>query len=178
MTRLDDSDVERVAAGCLGGTVPGDVTRYVIEHADGLPLLVEELLVGLVDAGVLVPDGDGWAVTRPPTPTVPPTMAGLVAGRLAELDPDARRVLAAAAVVGRDVDWRLLGPATSLPEALVLDALRAAHDHHLLQSDGTAGRVRWVHTLTRHAVLAQVNAVDQAVLARRAAQVRRGAGPR
>ncbi len=171
VARLDDADVELVAAGCLGGAVPGDVMRYVIEHADGLPLMVEELLVGLVDAHVLVPKGGGWDVTRPPTPTVPPTMAGLVAGRLAELDPEARRVLAAAAVVGRDVDWTLLGPATSLPEALVLDALRAAHEHHLLGSDGATGRVRWVHALTRHAVLAQVNAADQAVLARSAAQV-------
>ena len=123
VTRLDDSDVERVAAGCLGGAVPGDVTRYVVEHAEGLPLLIEELLVGLVDAGVLVRNGTGWAVTRAPSTTVPGTIAGLVAARLAELDPDARRVLAAAAVVGRDVDWTLLGPATSLPEALVLDAL-------------------------------------------------------
>ena len=178
VTRLDDADLERVAAGCLGGAVPGDVMRYVIDHADGLPLMVEELLVGLVDAGVLVPTGGGWQVTRPPTPTVPPTMAGLVAGRLAALDPDARRVLAAAAVVGRDVDGRCWGRRPLCPKRWC--STRCAPLTSITSSGPPAQRAvsRWAHAPTRHAVLAQVNAADQAVLAARACVGGRGAGPR
>lgn len=41
---------------CLGtSTVQGEVRRFVHDHADGLPLFVEELLAGLADSGALVP---------------------------------------------------------------------------------------------------------------------------
>ena len=63
-------------------------------RSDGLPFAVEELLAA-------------------PGSAVPPTLAALVADRLAALPEPARAILHAAAVLGPELDWRLLAPATA-----------------------------------------------------------------
>jgi DNA-binding CsgD family transcriptional regulator len=100
---------------------------------------------------------------------VPPTLATLVAERLATLDEPARAVLHAAAVLGPELDWRLLAPVTGAAEPQVLGALRAAAEQALLVADGAA--LRWPHALTRDAVLAVLLPPERAVLAGRAARV-------
>ena len=75
---------------------------------------------------------------------MPPTLAALVADRLGGLDDPARAVLHAAAVLGPELDWRLLAPVAEIPEPQVLRALRAAAAQALLVADGAAcaGRTR------------------------------------
>ncbi len=155
--RLDDHAVAVLAAGCVGGDpVPADVLEVLLAKAEGLPVLVEELLAGLLEPG------RGSA----PVP-VPPTLAGLVARRMASLDEPTRLVLQAAAVLGTAPDWTLLAAVTEQDEPAVLRALRAAAGAGLLVADGA--RLRWRHALTRDAVVATLLPPEQAVLARRAA---------
>ncbi|MDQ3990231.1 MAG: LuxR C-terminal-related transcriptional regulator, partial [Actinomycetota bacterium] len=155
--RLDDDAVAVLAAGCVGGDrVPTDVLEVLLAKAEGLPVLVEELLASLLDPG----RGAGPV-------TVPPTLAGLVARRTASLDEPARLVLHAVAVLGIEPDWTLLPTMTGVDELAVLRALRAATSAGLLVADGA--RLRWRHALTRDAVVATLLPPEQAVLARRAA---------
>ncbi len=178
LRRLGAAEARVLVARCAGDAVlPDAVTRAVVEWSEGLPLLVEELVAGLSDAGAAAGLPDAGAVAGPPAPggapvPVPPTFRDLVAGRLATLSPDQRRVVTAAAVLGTDPDWTVLGPVTGLPEEVVLGALRAAHAHLFAPAD----RLRWRHALTRDAVLATLTAPERAALARRAADVllRRG----
>ena len=115
---------------CLPGTPP-DVVDRVVSSADGVPLLVEELLT---------------------TSGVPTSLAVSVASRLADLGVADTAVIEAAAVVGREFDWHLLGPATGCAPEAVDRALAAAADMQLLEHDGDQFRFR--HALTRDAVLA------------------------
>ncbi len=156
--RLDDDAVAVLAAQCAGGELPAEVLEVLLAKAEGLPVLVEDLLAGLLEPG------------REPGPVpVPPTLAGLVARRLASLDEPTRLVLQAAAVLGTEPDWILLTAATGQDEPAVLRALRAASGTGLLVADGT--RLRWRHALTRDAVVATLLPPEQAILARRAAAV-------
>jgi DNA-binding CsgD family transcriptional regulator len=151
LSRLDEQDVAALAAACRGGRpLPDDEARRLRERSDGLPFAVEELLA--------VPDA-----------TVPPTLTALVADRLAALDEPARAVLHAAAVLGPELDWRLLAPVTGTTEDGVLRALRAAAGQALLVADGVT--LAWPHALTRDAVLAQLLPPERAALAGRAARV-------
>ena len=163
--RLDAEGVAALAAACRGAPLSAAERDELVARADGLPLLVEELLA--------------VGPTR-----VPPSMAGLVAGRLAELPPSARQVVLAAAVVD-DTDWRLLAaitpPAptddpTDDAEGVVVAALRAAADVGLLVV--ADGRLRFRHALTRDAVLATLLPPERAALAARAARVLDGRGDR
>ena len=164
--RLDAEGVAALAAACRGAPLSAAEREELVARADGLPLLVEELLA--------------VGPTR-----VPPSMAGLVAGRLAALPPSAQQVVLAAAVVD-DTDWRLLAAiadpsggghgATNEVEGAVVAALRAAADVGLLVV--ADGRLRFRHALTRDAVLATLLPPERAALAARAARVLDGRGDR
>jgi len=85
-----------------------EVVRLLGERAEGSPLILDEMLHLLVDAGAVeVSDGERWLLheERLGALELPPTIQGIVQARLDRLDPDARATLAQAAVVGRTF-WR------------------------------------------------------------------------
>ena len=151
LARLGGRDVAALAAACRGGRpVTDEEAQRLLLRSDGLPFAVEELLAA-------------------PGSAVPPTLAALVAGRLAELPEPARAILHTAAVLGPELDWRLLAPATPAAEPDVSQALRAAVGQALLVADGPV--LRWPHALTRDAVLATLLPPERAALAGRVARV-------
>ena len=167
LDRLPPEVAASVASDAAGGRVlPVDVVDFVVERADGLPLLVEEVLTGLVESGVLS-TGGVWERTGDLTAAVPAGLRHIVETRLARLDPPQRAVLDAVAVGGADLPWRLVAVATGFDEPVVLGALRAGVDANLLTATepaggvlaqtgagGTAGSgLGWRHDLTRQAVL-------------------------
>ena len=101
-----------------------------------------------------------------PTPSVPASFAASLRTRLQALDPDARQVLAAAAVLGRRFDWDLLPGVAAVDGATVVGSLRRAVDAQLVAVDGQ--RFRFRHALTREAVLAELLPPERAELSGRA----------
>ena len=147
--RLTAAETAALAAA-HAADLPADRLELVVAAADGLPLLVEELV-------------------RQGRPGVPPTFAALVEQRLADLDDDAAVVLRAAAVLGVDPPWTLLPQVADRPEPVVSAGLRAAVDAGLLVAAG--GELRWRHALTCDAVAATALPPERAATARRAAEV-------
>jgi hypothetical protein len=94
LRRLGPEDVAALAAACRAGDPDA---RALAIRSEGLPFVAEEMLAA-------------------PELTVPRTLASLVGGRLAELDGTDRAVLDAAAVLGPELDWPLLGPVAEVPE--------------------------------------------------------------
>ena len=94
--RLSATETAALAAA-HAADLSADRLDLVVAAADGLPLLVEELM-------------------RQDRPGVPPTFAALVEQRLADLDDDAAAVLRAAAVLGTDPPWALLPQVAERPE--------------------------------------------------------------
>ncbi|WP_344253546.1 AAA family ATPase, partial [Pseudonocardia hydrocarbonoxydans] len=153
------ADEVAALAGQVGGGVPDpDAAALLTATADGLPLLVEELTTGLVRSGGLRREAGRLGVAGTPAPRVPDPFARLVEARLTALAPAHRDLVVAAAVLGPELDWALLVPATGAPERDVGAALRAAHGAGLLV-DGP----RWRHALTRDAVLATLSGPERAV---------------
>ncbi len=129
LTRLDDEQVIEMIRACRPA-VADDVVAKVCGAADGVPLLVEEVLAA---------------------PGVPSSFAEAVRARLANLGEDERQVLSAAAVFGRHFDWRLLRPATGLPANVVAGALEQGVASLLLTVDDDTFRFR--HALTRDTIV-------------------------
>ncbi|WP_188194120.1 BTAD domain-containing putative transcriptional regulator [Nonomuraea sp. SYSU D8015] len=133
-----------------------EAVELVVRRSDGLPLLAEELVEALEGAR----GGPG----------VPATVAELTHRRMDSLPRPTREILHMAAILGGDLDWRLLPTVSGRTEDEVAEALRTAVDASLLVIDPQAGGgLRWRHALTRDAVLARLLAPERAVLARRAA---------
>jgi len=165
--RLDPAAMARMAVACVGADhLPDQVQAFVAERAEGIPFLVEEVLAGLIGTGALTEHDGRWRAAELVTPGVPATFADTIRRRLTAAGPDARQVIAAAAVLGRRFDWALLGPVTGLAEADVAAALRRAVDLQLVEADQDS--VRFRHALTQEAVLATLLPPDRVLLAGRA----------
>ncbi len=166
ITALGETDVEAMVAACLGTqSAPSGLAGFVRAHSDGSPFLVEELLAGLVASGDLRLDGDHWVVGELRA-TVPASLQDSIRRRLVVLDPATRRVLGAAALLGRRFDWELLPGVAGVDGRAAADCLRAAVDEQLIEADGDGFTFR--HALTREAVLADLLPPDRRELARRA----------
>ncbi len=152
--RLTDEEVRAMVAACTGPGPPGQDTaegmvEAVVRAAEGLPLLVEDLLA----------TGDLGAL--------PSRFADTVRVRLTRLRARERLVIQAAALLGRRFDWRLLALAAGVPEDVAAAALHRAAASQLVVNDGDGFAFR--HALTREVVLADLTAPDRCRLSLAAA---------
>src|SRR5262249_32718953 len=64
--RLDPLNVENMIARVTGGRpLPTEVTEEIVVKTDGNPLFVEELTKAVLEAGILVEDGEGYRLHGP-----------------------------------------------------------------------------------------------------------------
>ena len=108
----------------------GALRRLLIERTQGNPFFLEEAVRALAETGMLVGARGAYRPAGPiralPLPT---TAQAILAARIDRLDPEDKRLLQAAAVVGRDVPLSLLQAITHEPEETLragLDRLQAA----------------------------------------------------
>jgi predicted ATPase len=145
---LSPEDLQRLVSVLLAAPAPQPLVADVAQRSAGLPLFVEELIDAYLATGVLAVR-DGAVLWSGPSPGwVPPSMASWVASRLARISPEARTVVAAAAVLGR-FD-RSLAEVADLPPATMEEALRLAIEVGLI--DRVATGLRFHHDLVRDAV--------------------------
>lgn len=173
LDRLHRTEVRSLIESCLSGPPPTDLVDFVVEHSDGVPFLAEELLSGLASVGALTADG---RLTGPLTPSVPRTFAATVRRRLETLEPPARRVVEAAAVLGRRFDWRLLPAMTGGGFSDTLTGLRAVVATGLVEAENSE-TFRFRHALTCDAVRSEMLPPDLAALARAGAEAVQAAQP-
>ena len=149
--RLTDEEAREMAAACAGAaSLPRESLTAVVREAEGLPLLVEDLLA--------TGDLDGIA----------PRFAETVRARLARLDARQRAVVGAAAVLGRQFDWRLLEQAAGVRGKDVIEALHRCTALQLVVTDGPGFAFR--HALTRDVILAGLAVPERCRLSLAAAE--------
>jgi class 3 adenylate cyclase/tetratricopeptide (TPR) repeat protein len=98
---LDDDAMDSLLQGLVPG-LPEELRATIRDRADGVPLYAVETVRMLLDRGLLEPDGDGYRVTGSlDALEVPETLHALIAARLDGLEPQERRLLEDAAVLGK-----------------------------------------------------------------------------
>src|SRR5262249_8598992 len=103
LARLPKSDVEQmiVAGWSSGESVPPAVIERVVSRADGVPLFVEEVARMLAERdGSAEPDRGGDADSL--SSSVPGPLRDLLAARLDQLSPAARKAAQQGAALGRE----------------------------------------------------------------------------
>ena len=169
---LPGADARTLVDALLGGAPDADTALAalrdtVVARAGGNPLFVEEIVRSLIDAGALQREPGRWACRPGGSPSaVPPTLYGLLLSRIDRLEPDERRALQEAAILGTEFDVALLQRVAVDPAASGA-ALARLEAHGLIRPDdaGAAAEVapRWRFT---HALLHEV-AYQNLLLARR-----------
>jgi len=106
---LSAEESGRLLGALLGGALPPDLERRVVEVADGNPLFAEELVRLFVDRGDVRYTNGGWEQAQPiDAIEIPQSIQSLLAARLDSLPPEEKRLSQDAAVVGRIFWDRLL----------------------------------------------------------------------
>jgi DNA-binding SARP family transcriptional activator/class 3 adenylate cyclase/tetratricopeptide (TPR) repeat protein len=102
--------------------LPQELSDRILNHAEGNPFYVEEILRSLIDGGVIAQDevSAHWRATQDVRDiALPDTLHGLLAARIDRLPPDARRALQLASIIGRIFAHPVLfAVAPSSPDAL------------------------------------------------------------
>jgi predicted ATPase/DNA-binding SARP family transcriptional activator/class 3 adenylate cyclase len=109
---LTSSESAQLVANLLQRkTLPGVLRLHILERAEGNPFYMEEIVRSFIDDKVLAYDElEGcWQVDREiSTSSVPASLRGVLAARIARLPRDARYVLQLASVIGRFFTRRIL----------------------------------------------------------------------
>src|SRR5262249_9975379 len=95
----------------LLGTNPGleSIQRLLTERTQGNPFFLEESVRALVETQALAGERGAYQVAQPVHAVqIPPAVQAILAARIDRLAPADRRLLQAAAVVGKDVPLALL----------------------------------------------------------------------
>jgi tetratricopeptide (TPR) repeat protein len=102
------------------------LTALLIERTEGNPFFLEESVRALVETGALVGERGAYRLTTALTRVeVPDTVQAILAARIDRLPPEDKRLLQAAAVIGREVPFALLQDVGGLSD----DQLRRGLEH-------------------------------------------------
>jgi class 3 adenylate cyclase/tetratricopeptide (TPR) repeat protein len=165
------ADADLLAELVGGGTLPEEVGRQVLDRGEGNPFYIQELVRSLVDAGALVREGSGWRFDPEPAVELPDTVEKVVLARIDRLPSERRRVLDAAAVLGRQFALPVL--AGIVPQADVRGTLGELQRMALVQ-EGAAWpheEYRFAHSLIQEAAYASLLRRDRRDLHRSSAEV-------
>jgi len=106
---LDTSACRMLLESLLpGARLPEPLVARVLDRAEGNPLFVEELARAMEDQGVVRREGDTVVSGAIDDLRLPETVQGIVAARIDRLDPDTKRTLQLASVIGRTFDYDVL----------------------------------------------------------------------
>jgi len=86
-----------------------DLRRLLIDRTQGNPFFLEETVHALVETGALTGERGSYRLAAPiQNLRLPSTVQTILAARIDRLDPEDKRVLQAAAVIGKEVPFTLL----------------------------------------------------------------------
>src|SRR5262249_19011317 len=98
--------------------------RLLIDRTQGNPLYLEESVRSLVETGALQGTRGAYRLISAVTAIqVPATVQAILAARIDRLTPDDKRLLQAAAVIGKDVPYSLLEAIAELSEDVLRERL-------------------------------------------------------
>ncbi len=115
---LPPESSDELLASLLGADASvAPLKALLIARTEGNPLFLEESVRTLVEVGALAGGGGAYRLVRPlETISMPPTVQAILAARIDRLGGEDKRILQAAAVVGKDVPFALLMAVADLDE--------------------------------------------------------------
>lgn len=181
ITRLDLKGLDDTGVIAFMETAAGhdlDETAVGLAHAlsretDGNPFFVGEVLRNLAETGAISQDDSGtWsAATALSDMVLPDSVREVVGSRVGRLGEESERVLAVAAVIGRDFDLALLARVSDEDEDALIDLLDGAIGAALLvEVADRPGRYSFSHALVQHTLYGDLGPTRRARAHRRVAE--------
>jgi tetratricopeptide (TPR) repeat protein len=170
---LDQERSAELVASMLMRPVAEPVRAFVARLVEGgraNPLHLTQTLHLLLSTGGLVPRGGAWDVDPGALvgARLPQTVTEAIGDRAARLSTDTKRLLATAAILGRELEVPVAVTAARLDQGTALDCLDEAVRAGFVLEQGE--RFLFTHDRFRDTILQALSPVDQRDLHRRAAE--------
>jgi tetratricopeptide (TPR) repeat protein len=152
LRRMTESGVQEMLAGLSGSSPPSELTQAVFKETEGNPFFVEEVYQHLAEEGRLFDANGAWRTDlRIGAIDVPEGVRLVIGRRLDRLGATARKVLIAAAVIGRTFPIDVLQAVVDVSDEEVLDAIEEAARAQLVAPEASQRTAQYgfVHELIR-----------------------------
>ena len=166
---LSSTEVRHVVES-MAGAVPSEVTDLIVELAEGNPFLVTAVLRGLVEAGALVNEPQGWAVDLDAMEHARSSKraADIIDQRIVRLPAAAFDILAAGAILGKQFDVGMAAELAGMPPDEAFTALEVARRQHIMWGPADDGTCTFVHDKLRDGLLERIEPDSRRTLHQRA----------
>jgi class 3 adenylate cyclase/predicted ATPase len=129
------------------------LTRLILEKTEGNPFFMEEIVLELVEQGVLGQSA-GETRTQAPLPAnlhIPPTIQAVLAARIDRLPPQTKSLLQTLAVIGKEFSLSLLTHLVEQPEDDLQRLLTQLRKAEFIYQQPTAAEIEYsfIHALTQ-----------------------------
>jgi tetratricopeptide (TPR) repeat protein len=173
LRRLPETDVAAMLKGHTEQEPPARLVELIYRETEGIPFFVEEIFKYFSEEGKLFDSMGGWRSDIEIGEAEVPRGVKLVIGRrLERVSEECRRVLTAAAVIGRDFSFELLEELAALDEDTLFDAIETAERAQLITSKTERARARFMfsHELIRQTLVSSLALPRRQRFHRRVAQ--------
>jgi eukaryotic-like serine/threonine-protein kinase len=159
---LTVDEVHRMMNVIRGQDVPWSRAEAIHRQTEGNPLFVQEVLRYLVEEGLVVRDGGRYVRTdgSEPDSGIPEGLRDVIGKRLSRLSPECNRLLAVAAVIGREFGLEVLGRVARIGEDEVVGSLEEGLKVGVLEEQARVGgvRYRFAHAMFRQTLYEELSA--------------------
>jgi tetratricopeptide (TPR) repeat protein len=159
LSGLSHYDVAGMLTALSGRPAPAKLVNVVFEESQGNPFFVEEVYRHLLEEDRLFdPAGQFRSDIEIAEIDVPENVRLIIGRRLQRFDEDEKRILAAAAVIGRSFSFQLLAEVTNIDVDELFDVVEKAQRMAIIiaSSEGPGTPFRFAHELVRQTILAGV----------------------
>jgi hypothetical protein len=160
---LTAQEVQRMMSSLAGQEITWTTAEAVYRQTEGNPLFVQEVQRYLIEEGLIVREAGRWRAasdTQPIAMSIPEGLRDVIGKRLTRLTPECNRILAVAAVIGRDFELQTLQSISQLDEESVVSAVEEAEKVGILQDQSRPGsiRYRFAHAFFRQTLYEELSA--------------------
>lgn len=165
LTGLSYEETTELTGAITGLRLQQNVTRSIYEQTDGNPFFVGEIAKLIADVHAST-TGPVYAID------VPDSVREAIGRRLNTLSTETNDLLAAAAVLGRDFDARIIARVMSCTLEDCLQVLGSAAGAGIVQSTGDGAPTAWHfnHALIRETLYEEISTLERLQLHRRIAE--------
>jgi serine/threonine protein kinase/class 3 adenylate cyclase len=144
---LSPDEVNRMLSNITGQEVQYQLAEAIYRQTEGNPLFIQEMIRNAAEEGLITREGGQWVATVDLlTGYIPEGLRDVIGRRLSRLSPACNRILAVAAVIGRDFPVDVLRTVAAASEEELLAALEEATRVSLIEEMRGQREVRYRFT--------------------------------
>ncbi len=169
LPRLEPSEMHHFINSMLGGKVESEIIDHIYQESEGIPLYALEIIRKLVENRSIWNSSGMWTRDKDVKTTVPAKITRMISYRLSQLGPECRKLLQAAAILGRMFRGDEHEIMCDMDEDVYLDNLDQILRHRIIEENPDhPDTYRFTHMKFRESILSDISQKRKQILNKKA----------